>query len=549
LTAILCYAIVSYTRLYYCLRFAVREGNIWRSEAVETPMVLGIFRPQIYLPFHTGGDACILAHEQAHIARGDHIVKPLAFLILCVHWFNPLVWMGYGMMSKDMEGACDERVLKAYSSTQRKEYAACLLDMGARHSGLAVPLAFGESDTAGRIKRILNDKKPAFWLILAILLAALALCVTLLSNPPGSTSLLDADDRLNYGALERATLVTTIQGEAEASSDLAEDVQAAITFIQKLQVQEEPASKSKAADRDHTNRLRLFFPSGGEGAYSMDFNFSADYSEVWIHDGVKPGLSFLLADPAAASAYFAGEDGTNAEIIGGADGPTAIYVTDSENNAYISPDESMAIYGMDLSLFTWRQILDENPTYYIAGPDVVAELAKLPVSPYMIKSSLTVIGVSALYPSGVEEIRLSHTLLDAEGQPLYYKPNDGGSAPLDEEGELIPVGTIENASANYTYTLQPSALVALSSKMQPFPEGALRCFSLRYRISGQWYECCFVLRTDEGMYNMADAGKEYPPITPLPTPTAAGSTSNPTPAPETSFGPAPTPAATAVPAP
>ncbi len=358
LIALLCYAVVSYARLAYSLRYATREGEIWRSEAVAMPLVLGFFRPRVYLPAGAAGEACILAHEKAHISRGDHIVKPLAFLVLCLHWFNPLVWLAYGVMVKDMEGACDERVLGRASPLERKEYAACLLDMGSRHSGLAVPLAFGESDTAGRIKRILNYKKPAFWLIAGIALAAVILCVTLLSNPVGT----DAREM-----------------ETELANSFA----------------------------------------------------------------IRGALSIAVPE---------------------------------------------------ISLFTHRALADANPTYSVGGQDVAKSLAQLPVYPYMLLSSLSQIEVVPQGPA-VEEMRLSHTLLDEEGRPIYHKPE--GTA-LDEEA-AFHVFVEEGAPARYVYTLQPSGLTALSSQFPPYPQGALRCFSLRYRMGEQWYECCFVLRTDEGM--------------------------------------------------
>lgn len=384
LTGLLCYAILSYVRLAYNLRYAVREGDIWRSEAIATPMVMGILRPRIYLPLQTAGEGYILSHERAHISRGDHIIKPLAFMVLCVHWFNPLVWVAYGLMAKDMEGACDERVLRQTSQAVRSEYAACLLSMGARSSGLAVPLAFGESDTAGRIKRILNYKKPAFWLVTALIIITVVLCVTLLSNPVGT---------------------------------------------------KEP-------------------------------------------------------------------QGESITIIGGADGPTAIFLSGADGNdaeAAFKVENDVTIKGRGLCMFTLHELADENPTYSVGGQDAAKKLAEVPVYPYMVLSSLSQIEVEVNNPE-VEELRLSHTLVDANGSAVYSKP-DGKPLDIEESFDVI-VG--EEVSENrYIFTLSVSPLVALSSQSTPYPEGALRCFSLRYRIAAKWYECCFVLRTDEGMYSPA----------------------------------------------
>lgn len=186
---LLLYSAISYLRLRRRLFDAIRlRDNIWQSEKAASPFVLGLFRPRIYLPYHLcePGISHVVAHEQAHIQRHDHWVKPIAFLILAVYWFNPLIWLAYILLCRDIELACDERVVKEMDQENKKEYSEALLSLSVpRHTIAACPLAFGEAGVKQRIKNVLNYKKPTFWLILAALLSCVVLAVCFLTDPPG----------------------------------------------------------------------------------------------------------------------------------------------------------------------------------------------------------------------------------------------------------------------------------------------------------------------------------------------------------------------------
>ena len=181
------YSVVSLLRLRRRLVGAVLlRDNVYLTDYIDSPFVMGIFRPKIYLPSSLSEQeqGYIILHEQHHIRRGDHIMKALAFLALCVHWFNPLVWVAFVLSSKDMEMSCDEAVVKKLGEGIRVDYSASLLSLATGHRIIAgTPLAFGEGDTKGRIRNLANWKKPAFWVILtsAILCAVVAVC--LLTNP------------------------------------------------------------------------------------------------------------------------------------------------------------------------------------------------------------------------------------------------------------------------------------------------------------------------------------------------------------------------------
>ncbi|MBO4562216.1 MAG: M56 family metallopeptidase, partial [Clostridia bacterium] len=185
--AMLAYAGISWYALKRKLDTAVRlDGNVYESENVASPFLLGLIRPKIYLPFGLDETSrgYVTAHEKAHIKGLDHLWKPLGFLILSIHWPNPLAWVGYAVFCRDIELNCDERVAVKLDSDARAGYTQTLLDLSvSRRRITACPLAFGESNTKERVKNMLNYKKPAFWVIAAALLAGCLLAVCLLTNP------------------------------------------------------------------------------------------------------------------------------------------------------------------------------------------------------------------------------------------------------------------------------------------------------------------------------------------------------------------------------
>lgn len=187
---LLTYTAVSYFRVRRRIGTAVLlRDNIYQSERVISPFVLGVVNPKIYLPFFINEQdaAYVIAHEQAHIRRRDYIWKPLGFLLLTLHWFNPLMWLGYVLLCRDIELACDEKVIKTLDRDARADYSQALLDCSVNRRMIAAcPLAFGEVNVKGRVKSVLNYKKPAFWLILAAIVACIAVAVCFLTDPPTS---------------------------------------------------------------------------------------------------------------------------------------------------------------------------------------------------------------------------------------------------------------------------------------------------------------------------------------------------------------------------
>ena len=189
IVALFLYSAVSYCRLRrkVCEAVILRD-NIYQSENVCSPFVLGIIRPKIYLPYHMDSREVghVIAHEQTHIRRKDHWWKPLGFLLLTIHWFNPLMWLSYVLLCRDIELACDEKVIGKMGNAQRADYTqalvACSVD---RRLIAACPLAFGEIGVKERVKSVMNYKKPAFWIVLASVIVCAVIAVCFLTNPIG----------------------------------------------------------------------------------------------------------------------------------------------------------------------------------------------------------------------------------------------------------------------------------------------------------------------------------------------------------------------------
>lgn len=191
LGAMLLYALVSYLRLRrrVSVSLCVRE-NIYLCDAISSPFILGVVKPCIYLP--SGLDEVqrqnVLSHEQAHLARRDHWWKPLGFALLAVYWFNPVLWLAYALLCRDIELACDERVIRTMDESAVKTYSTVLLACSMpRKAVIPCPLAFGEVGVKERVKNALRYKKPAFWVVAASVAVCVVVAVCFLTNPPTDT--------------------------------------------------------------------------------------------------------------------------------------------------------------------------------------------------------------------------------------------------------------------------------------------------------------------------------------------------------------------------
>ena len=200
------YSLISYLKLKNQVRDAIRIRGGWESNKIETAFILGFIKPKIYIPMGMDSQSRqnILAHERTHLDKGDHWIKMIGFLALALHWFNPLVWVAYILLCKDIETACDERVICFMELDERKAYSSALLRCSSRRAHFAAsPVAFGEVSVKQRILSILKYKKPSFWLSLLGVLAFFFVAVCFLTSPPAvQTEVLSPEEQANLAKIE-----------------------------------------------------------------------------------------------------------------------------------------------------------------------------------------------------------------------------------------------------------------------------------------------------------------------------------------------------------
>lgn len=236
MAALLVHALVSAGKLKRKLATAILlRDNIYESEFVDSPFVFGVVKPNIYLPMHMdeGTAAHVIAHERAHLARRDHWWKVLGYLVLALHWFNPLVWVAYILFCRDIELACDEKVVKGLDGAARADYSQALLSCAApRRAVAACPLAFGEGNIKTRVKSALHYKKPAFWVAAVAVLAVVIVAVCFLTNPKSERGSLVWAQKLNAADVASIELYVPAEGKARQYKKLdTEEMAQAVELI------------------------------------------------------------------------------------------------------------------------------------------------------------------------------------------------------------------------------------------------------------------------------------------------------------------------------
>ena len=236
MAALLVHALVSAGKLKRKLTTAILlRDNIYESEFVDSPFVFGVVKPNIYLPMHMdeGTAAYVIAHERAHLARRDHWWKVLGYLVLALHWFNPLVWVAYILFCRDIELACDEKVVKGLDGAARADYSQALLSCAApKRAVAACPLAFGEGNIKTRVKSALHYRKPAFWVAAAAVLAVVIVAVCFLTNPRSERGSLVWAQKLNAADVASIELYVPAEGEARQYKKLdTEEMAQAVELI------------------------------------------------------------------------------------------------------------------------------------------------------------------------------------------------------------------------------------------------------------------------------------------------------------------------------
>jgi len=300
--ALLIYSVVSYVRIKRRLQTATLvKHNIYETDRIGTAFVCGLIKPKIYIPVGVGdNDLCyILEHELTHIRRRDYLIKPLAFLALILHWFNPLIWLSLALMSRDMEMSCDESVLRRMGNDAKCGYCGSLLSLSVKRTGLlsANPLAFGESLVKARIKNALNYKKPAFWVIVVSAMVVVAAAVSFAANPKEAFDIVSIGT--GGGAQGLAPVGQTETGKSSLGIISGADGPTEITV------------RSGDIAKLIEQNLDVIMSSPKESSNPEDYiNAHPDEFENIIKLGGEEGLSYMLSQFESGNA-----DGLRAQIM------------------------------------------------------------------------------------------------------------------------------------------------------------------------------------------------------------------------------------------
>ena len=294
-TVMLLYAIMSYWRLKNKLATATKiQDNVYETDHIDSPFVLGLFRPKVYLPCALYGDkAMVLAHEQAHIRRGDHVVKLLCFLGLALHWFNPLVWVAYFLMERDMELACDELVLKRLGEGEKGQYSMALLSIN-QGKRLFLPPAFNETGVKSRVKNVLNYKKPAMWFGVLMLFVVCILTLGLMMKPVNTQSLND----LHNIEVEQVDAIRFTMDTDIVSENMEYQIKDIFSQLEEIRISAKEISTKRGVHyEDGEYSVRLHGRADDGNIIAGVFYFNEDFSKIWYDNGIKPTLEFAVQQP------------------------------------------------------------------------------------------------------------------------------------------------------------------------------------------------------------------------------------------------------------
>lgn len=388
------YAVCSYVRVRRQVAEAMwlRE-NLWICDGVKSPFILGLHKPKIYLSssMDEAQYPYVIAHEQAHLKRGDQWWKPLGFLILAIHWFNPFVWAAYILFCNDLELACDESAVKKLNPQERKDYSYALLSCSMQRRLVTVcPLAFGEAGVKKRVKEILNYKKPTFWVVLAAVVVCVIVAVCFLTNPKQGTTttiLLTNEAGKSENGVDAGNVASADEVNAQQETDAAlqealdkqreqaEAVKEASAAEQEKQASENPAGWIPMQNGNTTTWMNMqdgatagFVTGKGNAAYAQVK--VGDTTLLLLSDGIYQDGEHTYA--MYCDVYGIGEDGTPVQIGELLSEGTAYPICVGMSGFYVTSGHSIEVYNLDTA--TGQLVLtgsntenfDENgnETYY-----------------------------------------------------------------------------------------------------------------------------------------------------------------------------------------
>ncbi len=371
ITGMLLYALISYILLQKKTEVSFEsEKGVFICDYIDSPFILGVIKPKIYIPSFIGEDdkSFILAHEKAHIKRKDYLWKPLGFLILSLHWFNPLMWLAYILLCRDIEGACDEKVIKEMEGTGKKAYSEALINCASpRKLITACPLAFGETDVKQRIKNVLNYKKPAFWIVIIALVIAIMMSVFFLTNPRTSriNSIEDYEDI--FRSVEKLQFKIP-----ESYVYTTEDPWDELRVLKRIRIDPEAINDDRSTDRDSTYKIEIndkfiiyidsnFSQLWLDDIHPINLNINISGSSILkIDEGELPSLSYRIENPEILKKLFE-EIYTPSEPTIGTE--TSPLFTDFEGVYVTLKSIDTNIGGYKVFNLIWNNTTDTDITY------------------------------------------------------------------------------------------------------------------------------------------------------------------------------------------
>ena len=348
------YAYYSYYKIHNQVQVSILyKDNIYLCDDIDTPFILGVFNPKIYLPSFLDEKqvSYVLKHEQAHIARKDHFIKPIGFILLSIYWFNPILWIAYVCLCKDIEAACDEKVIKDMNTIDKKEYSETLFDCSVqRNMIMACPLAFGEIGVKERIKSIVDYKKPSFWVIILSIILCICISIGFLTVPKNHQIVDINEPTAHITLLDNVSDIVFTNKNVEVSHE--SEVNELVNLLLKVEIKNKEISLDRSEDRDKTNQIELIYNNNLDRITTINFN--NDYSEVWLDDGVKPTLSYQVNNPSFVKQIFTSyqskentkvSESFNAQVIGIENEYIAVQPYDNEKEA-----EKSNVYYIDYNI-------------------------------------------------------------------------------------------------------------------------------------------------------------------------------------------------------
>ncbi len=364
IAVMLIYTAVSFIKIKLKVKEAVIiRDNIYETDRIQMPFILGVIKPKIYLPFAMNGAdrELVILHEKAHLKRLDHIWKPLGFLLLSVYWFNPVLWVAYILLCRDIELACDEKVIKEKGTDIKRPYSEALINCSVSRKMIsACPLAFGEVGVKARIKSVLNYKKPAFWVIALAVISIIITAVCLLTNPKGGKL-----SSIGGLTIKAEYYVSLWYGDGESYRQNENFKQKDLEAFLNLRISKTEVSGNRGDDRDKSNVIVLrseadttpSISSYLEGTY---FCFNDDFTEVWLYDSFKPTLSYRVLNPEKAKEAFfrlCNRNGIDFRLKDFLDDETKKYTTsEMPDNSYFAVDYEimeMTETETEITLYMW----------------------------------------------------------------------------------------------------------------------------------------------------------------------------------------------------